>query len=93
VPTIATVFTECLFITITYPLHVSVPTGHLQVEYIYRLIAKELFLLYKGNAVAQWLSHYYAANRKVAGLIPDEIIFVNLLKPSGRSRPWGLLSL
>jgi hypothetical protein len=26
------------FITITYPLHVSAPTGHLQVEYIYTYI-------------------------------------------------------
>jgi hypothetical protein len=29
----------------TYPLHVSAPTGHLQVEYIYWLIPKKLFLL------------------------------------------------
>jgi hypothetical protein len=33
------------FITITYPLYVSAPTGHLQMEYIYWLIPKELILL------------------------------------------------
>jgi hypothetical protein len=34
-----------------------------------------------------------ATNRKVAGSIPDEVIFLNLPNPSGRTRPWGLLSL
>jgi hypothetical protein len=32
-----------LIIPITYPLHVSAPTGHLQVDYIYKLFRKELF--------------------------------------------------
>jgi hypothetical protein len=31
--------------------------------------------------------------RKVAGSIPDEVIFLNLPNLSGRTRPWGLLSL
>jgi hypothetical protein len=39
-----------------------------------------------------WLRHY-ATNRKVAGSIPDDVIFLNLPNPSGRTRPWGLLSL
>jgi hypothetical protein len=34
----------------------------------------------------------YATNWKVAGLIPDEVIFLNLPIPSGRTRPWGLLA-
>jgi hypothetical protein len=42
-----------------------------------------------GHAVAYWLRHY-ATNQKVAGSIPDE---VNLPNPSGRTTPWGLLSL
>jgi hypothetical protein len=29
----------------------------------------------------------------VAGSIPDEVIFLNLRNSSGRTRPWGLLSL
>jgi hypothetical protein len=45
-----------------------------------------------GHAVAQWLRHY-ATNREVAGSIPDVIFFFNLPNPSGRTRPWGLLSL
>jgi hypothetical protein len=36
--------------------------------------------------------YHYATNRKVAGSIPDEVI-LNLPKPSGRTRPWDLLSL
>jgi hypothetical protein len=35
------------FITITYPLYFSAPTGHLQVEYIYWLIPKDLFFLHR----------------------------------------------
>jgi hypothetical protein len=31
--------------------------------------------------------------RKVAGSIPDEVNFLNLSNPSGRTRPRGLLSL
>jgi hypothetical protein len=31
--------------------------------------------------------------RKVAGSKPDEVFFFNLPNPSGRTRPWGLLSL
>jgi hypothetical protein len=34
----------------------------------------------------------YATNRKVAGSIPDYVNFLNLPNPSGRTRPWGLLS-
>jgi hypothetical protein len=34
-----------------------------------------------------------ATNRKVAGSIPNEVIFLYLLNPSGRTRPWGLLNL
>jgi hypothetical protein len=33
VSSIATVFFPNAFITISYPLHVSAPTSHLQVEY------------------------------------------------------------
>jgi hypothetical protein len=33
-PSITTVFFLMFFITISYPLHVSANTGHLQVEYI-----------------------------------------------------------
>jgi hypothetical protein len=40
----------------------------------------------------KWLTHY-ATDRKVAGSISDEVIFKNLPNPSGRNRPWGLLSL
>jgi hypothetical protein len=36
---------------------------------------------------------HYVANRKIAGSIPDEVIFLNLPNPSGSTRPWGLLSL
>jgi hypothetical protein len=36
---------------------------------------------------------YYGINRKVAGSIPDEVIFLNLPNPSGSIRLWGLLSL
>jgi hypothetical protein len=39
-----------IIITITYPLHVSAPTGHLHVEYIYWLLHKELFF-YNGSVV------------------------------------------
>jgi hypothetical protein len=42
--------------------------------------------------IKQKLRHY-ATNRKVAGSIPDEVIFLNLPNPSGRTRLWGLLSL
>jgi hypothetical protein len=45
-----------------------------------------------GHAVAYWLRHY-AINQKVAGSIPDEVIFLNLSNPSSHTRPWGLLSL
>jgi hypothetical protein len=38
---------ECFFITITYPLHVSAPTGHLQVEYIYWLIPTDSLFLFR----------------------------------------------
>jgi hypothetical protein len=34
----------------------------------------EFFTLPGGHAVAQWLRHY-ATNRKVTGLIPDEVNF------------------
>jgi hypothetical protein len=40
----------------------------------------------EGHAVAYWLRHY-AANLKVTGSIPDEVIFLNLLNASGRTRP------
>jgi hypothetical protein len=40
----------------------------------------------------EW-SRHYATNRKVAGSILDEVIFLNLSNPSGRTRPWGLLIL
>jgi hypothetical protein len=36
---------------------------------------------------------HYATNRKIAGSIPDEVIFLNVPNPSGRTKPWGLLSL
>jgi hypothetical protein len=36
---------------------------------------------------------HYATNRKVADSMPNEVIFLNLPNPSGRTRPWGLLSL
>jgi hypothetical protein len=36
---------------------------------------------------------HYATNRKITGLIPDAVIFLNLPNPSGRTRPWGLLGL
>jgi hypothetical protein len=36
---------------------------------------------------------HYTTNRKGAGSIPDEVIFLNLPNPSGRTRPWDLLSL
>jgi hypothetical protein len=39
------------------------------------------------------IQRYYATNRKVVGSIPDEAIFLNLPNPSGRTTPWGLLSL
>jgi hypothetical protein len=46
-PSIATVLFECFLITsitITYPLHVSDSTGHLQVEHIYIYIYTGYFL-------------------------------------------------
>jgi hypothetical protein len=46
----------------------------------------------RGHVVAWWLRHC-ATNRKVAGSIPDEVNFLNLPNPSGRTRPWSLLSL
>jgi hypothetical protein len=36
-------FRMIFIVTITYPLHVSAPMGHRQVEYIYWLVPKELF--------------------------------------------------
>jgi hypothetical protein len=45
-----------------------------------------------GTCGSVWLKHY-AKNRKVAGSIPDEVIFFNLPNPSCCSRPWDLLSL
>jgi hypothetical protein len=47
------------------------------------------------NIYAQILNQHinYATNRKVAGSIPDEVIFLNLPNPSGHTRPRGLLSL
>jgi hypothetical protein len=43
-------FRMIFIITVTYPLHVSAPTGHLQVECIYWLVPKELFF-YNGSVV------------------------------------------
>jgi hypothetical protein len=52
VPWIATVFFWMIFIiTIAYPLHVSTPTDHLQVQYIYWLFHKELFSY---NGTLRW---------------------------------------
>jgi hypothetical protein len=39
------IFRMFFITTISYPLHVSASTGHLQVEYIYWLLPKELFFL------------------------------------------------
>jgi hypothetical protein len=36
---------------------------------------------------------HYATSRKVAGSRPDEVNFFSSPNPSGRTRPWGLLSL
>jgi hypothetical protein len=36
---------------------------------------------------------HYATSLKAAGFRPDDVNFVNLLNPSGRTRPWGLISL
>jgi hypothetical protein len=36
---------------------------------------------HRGHAVGYWLRHY-TTNRKVAGWIPDEVIFLNLPNPS-----------
>jgi pilus assembly protein TadC len=58
---------------------------------VFFLILKKLMYTYE-NAVGYWLKHY-ATNRKFAGSIPDGVIFLNLPNPSGRTRPWGLLSL
>jgi hypothetical protein len=33
------------------------------------------------------------SERKVAGSIPDEVIFLTLPNPSDHTGPWGLLSL
>jgi hypothetical protein len=55
------------------------------------LICVILFLIW-WHAVPEWLRHY-ATIRKVAGSIPDELNFHNIPKPSGYTRPWGLLSL
>jgi hypothetical protein len=46
-----------------------------------------MVLTQTGHAAAQWLRHY-GTNRKVAGSIPDFVIFFNLPNPSGRTRPW-----
>jgi hypothetical protein len=40
----------------------------------------------------QWLKHY-TTNRKVAGSIPDELIFLNLPNRYGNTRPSGLIGL
>jgi hypothetical protein len=56
---------------------------------IYDAISKE-----RTEILISVMVRYYATNRKVAGSIPDEVIFfLNLLNPSGRTRPWGLLRL
>jgi hypothetical protein len=39
------------------------------------------------------LHRHYATSRKVAGSIPDEVIFLNFSNSSSRTRPKGLLSL
>jgi hypothetical protein len=49
-------------------------------------------IIWFSHAVAKWLKHY-ATNRKVAGWIPDKVIFLNLPNASGRTKPWGLPSL
>jgi hypothetical protein len=48
----------------------------------------------RGHEVAQWLRHY-DTRLKVADSRPDEVndFIFNILNPSGRTRPWGLLSL
>jgi hypothetical protein len=43
-----------IIIIITYSLHVSAPTGRLQVEYIYWLLPKELF----GERVRVWFGDW-----------------------------------
>jgi hypothetical protein len=47
-----------------------------------------------GNVVARGSVMVKAARRKVAGSRSDEVKkFVGLPNPSGRTSPWGLLSL
>jgi hypothetical protein len=42
----------------------------------------------RGHSVALWLRHS-VTNPKVAGSIPDEVIFLNLHNPTCRTMPWG----
>jgi hypothetical protein len=53
-----------------------------------------MFQLTSGGGGGPRLKHY-AISWKVEGSRPDEVNehFFNLPNPSGRTRPWGLLSL
>jgi hypothetical protein len=49
-------------------------------------------LNYWWHTLAYWIRHH-ATSRNVAGSRPDEVKEFNVLHPSGRTRPWGLLGL
>jgi hypothetical protein len=49
--------------------------------------AERYYCYYLPTWGTRWLRRY-ATNRKVAGSIPDKVIFLNLPNPSGITRPW-----
>jgi hypothetical protein len=78
-------------VTLTYSwdnFNNSIPHSKLQQETVLR---RPIYLW--GMQWRNWLRHY-ATNRKVSGLIPDEVIgFFNWPNPSAALWPWGWLSL
>jgi hypothetical protein len=77
---------------------VSFLVNHFKVSFIVSYVSSSvyfiLFYSYKKvrHAVAQLLRQY-ATSQKVAFFRPDEVISFNLPNPSGRTRPWGSISL
>jgi hypothetical protein len=57
-PSITTGFFLNVFITISYPLHISTPIGHLQLEYIYLSILRS-YLCYNGSVAPSKSSIVY----------------------------------
>jgi hypothetical protein len=58
-----------------------------------QLIHDETFLICVHVYLRAYLCLVYTTSRNVADSRSDEVNGFNLLNPSGRTRPWGILSL